>query len=342
MALSQDVSARVLPDPLAGLIGAYEASRLIASFVEVGAADRLADGPATVNELALDLDLHAGTLGRVVRALEALRIVDVGPDETVTLTKRGARLAPGGSDSMNAFARAVGQPWWWASWGRLADALRTGRSGFSIEHGHDLYSALETDADAARVYGNYMCSFEANEFEECATHFDWSTVRSVVDVGGGQGALLLALLGRHSHLEGTVADRPAAVAAAQKAFAEAGLEDRAKAVAADFFVAVPSGADAYVMRHVLHDWDDEAALRLLRRVREAMPDHGTLLVIQEVISEAGGSSRTVFLDIALLVLTGGRERSMTEFRLLLEQAGFLLHRTEELPSGASLIEARPA
>ena len=274
-----------------------------------------------------------------MRALVLLRVVHEHDDGRFALAPRGERLRSDAPDSLRALALAPAQPWWWRSWGRLADAIRLGTSGFEVQHGHPIYRLLEDDPEAAAIYGEFMGVFRADELAEVAATYDFGAARVVVDVGGGSGALLEAVLRRHAHLRGVLLDVEAMVSAAASRLATAGLADRVQLVAGDFFEGVPPGGDVYVLRQVVHDWDDERARAVLARVREVIDGDGRLLLVQHVLTEAERPSRSAFIDIALLVLTGGRERTLEEYRALLASAGFTLTGTQATRSGATLLEA---
>ncbi len=333
-----------LVDPLAASIGAYEITCLLAAFVELGIAERLARGGVGSGQLALELGLDRPALDRALRALASLRVVELADDgSTWSLTRRGERLTRDAPGSLGPLARAPAQPWWWASWGALAEALRTGRSGYSIAHGGDLYEMLATDEAAADVYAGYLGAFDRPAFEECARAFDWGSAGSVVDVGGGDGSLVRVLLEQHPHLSAVVADQPAVASVAQARLAEAGLADRARAVGVDFFDSVPPGADVYVLARVLHDWDDASAGRILATIRDALPEHGTLLVFQDAVDDDPGRTAplaSVLIDLALLVLTGGAERPIAAYTALLDEAGFALADVRQLSPSTRMLVAR--
>jgi hypothetical protein len=327
-------------DPLVALIGGFELTQMLFVFAELGIADRLAAGPMTSNEVARAVDADPQSVHRLLRALSTVRIVAADEDGRFALTARGSRLRLDDPASLRPLAIGPGQPWWWQAWGGLLESVRSGTPAFDHVHGRSLYDFLRDDEAAAEIYGEYMVAFGRDEAAAAAEAYDFGAARVVVDVGGGRGGLLEAILERHAGVRGILFDQPATIERAGDRFAPE-LAARIELVGGDFLEEVPAGGDVYVLRQVLHDWDDAEAIRILESVRRAAGDSASLLVIQDVIPESASPGRANLVDVALLVLTGGRERTEDEYRRLLEAGGFALARALPLPTGATILEARP-
>jgi predicted O-methyltransferase YrrM len=234
-----------------------------------------------------------------------------------------------------------GEPYW-RSWAHLAHAVRTGQPAFEHVHGMDFFSYYRQHPEEWALFDQMMAAQTAAVTRTVAAAYDFSRVRTVVDVGGGNGTLVLGLLAAHPHLHGVVFDQPAVAARAEEAIAAAGLADRCQAVGGDFFVAVPEGGEAYLLKYILHDWDDERSIAILRACRQAMPADGRLLVIELLIPPGNNPSYAKSQDVNMLTNLGGRERTVEEYGTLFTAAGFALTETIPIQGELHLIEGAPA
>ena len=323
------------------LNGAF-AARLVHAAAELGIADCIADGSRDVESLARATTTHAPTLARLLRALTAIGIVHESPERRYSLTPLGTTLrdAPG---SMRAWALLAFSDDQGRAWEALPHAVRTGEHAFRHIFGTDLWTRLAARPEAARLFDDAMQGLTQGVYRQLTTRYPFEKFNWIVDVGGGNGGLLLPVLERHPHLRATLFDLPHVADAARSRIAAAGLSDRCEAVGGDAFVEVPSGADAYVLKGVIHDWDDKKAIAILRTCRAAMPKGARLLLIERILPEQieqdDASTQAKFItDINMLLNPGGRERTEAEFRDLLAQAGLCRTDVVKLPAPQVIME----
>jgi hypothetical protein len=329
------------PVVLYQLASAHYVSQALYVAAELGIADLLADGPQTHDALAARTGTHAPSLRRVLRLLASAGVFAEGADGRFELTPVGAFLRSG-PGSFRATARLFGGPMVWQSWGDLLNTVRTGEPAFSRVFKMDSFDYFAEHPKEAAVFDEAMGSFTAMISGAVAAAYDFSAMRSVIDVGGGEGALLTGILRVNPALRATVFDLPRLAEGAKRQIAAAGLADRYEFAGGDFFEAVPGGFDAYVMKHVIHDWDDARAVRILETCRRAMGPEAKLLIVEGVypprIDASPESRGAAANDVNMLVCTGGRQRSEAEFRELYRAAGFRLTRIIPTMAMSSVIE----
>jgi hypothetical protein len=320
-----------LPPPLVlyRLATAHYLSQAVYVAATLGIADRLADGPETHEALAQATGTHAPSLRRVLRLLASAEVLREREDGRFELTDVGSFLRSG-PGSFRAAARLFGGPMVWQSWGDLLTTVRTGETALHRVFGTGSFEYFEHHPEEAAVFDEAMGSFTAMTAIAVAATYDFSAMRTVTDVGGGRGALLVGILRANPRLRGVVFDLPRVAEGARRAIAASGVGDRLEFAGGDFFEAVPPGADAYLLKHVIHDWDDAKATRILQRCRAAMGPETKLLVVEGVYParidgslESQGAARN---DVNMMVCTGGRQRSEVEFRALYSAAGLRLVR----------------
>jgi SAM-dependent methyltransferase len=324
-------------------IGHY-VSRALHLAAKLGIADLLAGGTRDASDLAGATATHAPSLRRVLRLLASVGVFDEQADGRFALTPLGQALrgdVPFSSRASVMLFAGVGIQ---DSWKELEYCVRTGQPSFR-KHSPNGDAFSNMDAEQTRVFDEAMASFAPATAAAIAAAYDFSKVGTLVDVGGGNGALLIGLLGAQPQLRGVVFDRPEAAERARKKVHEAGLESRCQVVAGDFFDAVPGGADAYILKHVIHDWPDEQATAILRNCRAALKPGARLLIAEGVypprIDRSLESRGAAANDVNMLVVAGGRQRSEAEFRSLYEGAGFALTRIVDTEARLSLIEGVP-
>ncbi|TQM37430.1 methyltransferase [Pseudonocardia cypriaca] len=317
---------------LARLTDGYVVTQLLWVAAELRIADELAGGPRTAEELAEKVGADAGALRRVLRGLAAEEVFEELPDRRFGLTATSELLREGVEGSQRGAVLARGGLYYGALAG-LLDAVRDGGTPFERVHGMTFFQYLDAQpANSARFQGS-MAVRAVREAAAVVEAYDFRRFRSLVDVGGGSGVLLREILGAAPQLSATLFDRPEVVRDAQL-----------PAVGGDFFSDVPAGADAYVLSRVIHDWTDDEAVAILRTVRRAIPDTGTLLLVEAVLPErAADDPAAIRMDVHMLTLLGGQERTADEFAALLDVGGFRLDRV--LPtgprSGVHVLVARP-
>lgn len=311
---------------------------------KLGLADLLAEGARSADELAAASGAHAPTLRRFCRGLAVLGILTEPTPGAFALTPMGLGLksdAPGGS---RQFLILNGEPHLRA-WEAVMHTVLTGECAFEHVHGKRYFDFLAEDKDAEKVFNQLF----GNETPPAIVNqFDFSAANVIVDLGGGIGALLVQILAGHDHVRGILQDLPSATAGALDRAASHGVAERFEVRTASFFEDIVPGGDVYMLSRVLHDWDDETALRLLRRIRQSIPAESVLLVIDEVIPAGPESKAGRLSDLQMLVVVGGQERTEEEIQELLREAGF---RVAEVKTPAtksssvraeSMVVARPA
>ena len=335
-------------DPSQAIVDLIERSSLAqAAYVaaELRLADHLAAGPMQVNELALATNCHSPSLHRLLRALVTLEICIEQDDGTFALGRSGSRLRSDSADSLQSRLLWFGRNQW-AVWGQLLQTVRTGESARKRMTGSDGFGLLELDPSKASTFNKAMVQRTRLVAREVARHHDFSGVGTIVDVGGGYGVLLETVLRANPGVRGVLFDRPHAVAGARALVEQAGIADRCELVPGDFFDSLPAGADIYLLKNIIHDWDDERASRILCNCHAAMPDGGHLLLIEHVFPyrlNASASHRAiVHADLAMMLGPGGMERNEHEFRELLRCSGFALAGVKPIGLGYSILEARKA
>ncbi len=309
----------------------------IASAAELGVAEALAV-PAPLEVLAERLACNPEALERVLDVLVGEGILERDRRGWFTRTALGGALCEPG---MKQLARFVGSRSQWLPWAELPNAVRTGRSAFEQVHGQPLFDYLSAHPHEARLYDEAVDAFTAEQSRALAK-LPWvRQVEHVVDVGGGRGTLLLELLWAHAGLRATLVERPSVIAAARERLARAGVAERCEFFSGDFFEALPGGADCYVVKHVLHNWDDERAVQLLRGCAAVAAPGARICVVEGILLAGNRRDPARLMNLEMFVLTGrGRERSKPQFRALFRAAGLVLQQTQRLASGAWLMVGR--
>jgi hypothetical protein len=317
-------------------VGHY-VSRALDLAARLKLADQLRDGPRVAEAVADATGTHAPSLRRVMRLLASVGVFEERDDGSFALTPVGELLRTDHPESMCSAVRLFAGVGIQDGWRELEFCVRTGEPAFRKEDpSADAFSFMESDPEQSAVFDEAMATFTRQTSAVVAAMFDFSPFGSLVDVGGGNGALLCGILKAFPDLRGTVFDRPSAASGAAAEIERQELGGRCEFVAGDFFESVPPGADAYLLKHVIHDWDDERARSILETCREAMPGHGKLLLVEGMypprIDRSLASRGAAANDVNMLVCTGGRQRSEAEFRALYAAAGFQL--THILPTPA--------
>ena len=340
---------RVLGRRMIELVNGYQVSAAIGAVARLGVADCLAAGPAHLREVASRVGADARALERVVRLLTDVGIFEQLDDGRVGLTALGGLLRADAPGSARRAAIVVGEEWHWRAYGHLVHSVRTGEPGFREAHGCGFWEYLERHPQAGALINDSMSAAASCLAAAFVRSYDFAGIARLVDVGGGHGTLIRAVLDAHPDMHGVVFDLPGVIEGTRARLADWGLTNRCQALAGDFFDAVPSGGDAYVLSWILHDWDEQSAVRILANCREAMGDTGRLLAIELVVpspDQRPASPDTEWLvkttDIEMLASVGGRERTAAEYDELYAAAGFQLARIRPLWQSAwSLIEGSP-
>ncbi len=318
---------------------AYGVSRLVYAAAKLGLADQLASGPKSAAELAGPMRVHAPSLHRLMRTLASLGILVGRPEHRYALSPLGETLKTGAPGSARSTVLIFGSRWFQNAYDELIYSIETGTTGFEKAHGMPFFDYLAQHPEDASRFSESMVGFHSQEPPAVAAAFDFSTFNTIVDVGGATGNMLAEILTRHLGPRGVLFDRPHVVADAS-AFLEAkGVSDRVKIEAGDFFETVPPAGDAYVLSHIIHDWSEDQCLTILSRVRKAMSPGGRLLIVEMVLPEGDTPHPGKMIDMGMLVVTGGQERTEAEYGLLLAKADFHLTRVVPTNSAVSVVEA---
>lgn len=336
--------AHKVPDPaitIRRMVEGYQVSQAIHVAATLGIADLLADGSRTSDELAAATGTHPPTLYRLLRALASVEVLHEFDGQRFELTPLGQPLRSDVADSIVGWAAFIGRPYYWQAWSGLLHSVRTGENAFRHVHGTDVWTYRSTRSDESAVFDRAMTSLSRRSNAALLAAYDFGRFRTIVDVGGGNGALLAAVLTMHPDVQSVLFDQPHVVSGATSLLERAGVANRCRTVGGDFFESVPEGADAYVLRAVIHDWDDDASIRILTVVRHALAKDGKVLLVERVIAPANEGRDAKFSDLNMLVGPGGRERTREEFDALLESSGLRLERVLDA-GGSSIVEAASA
>jgi len=313
----------------------YAAARL-------GIADLLNAGVRTVSCLATYLQVDEQALLRVMRFLASQGVFEENVRGAFANNELSDHLRSGVQGSLRAFVIMRGSHMFFAPCGEILYCIETGRSATEKLSGKDSFEQLKEDPEMARIFDDAMSNLSEWMSRAIASAYDFGAWGTLMDVGGGHGVLLAAILEAHPGLHGVLADLPAVIGRAEeRGYLAGALKRRSTLRSCDFFQEIPIGCRAYLMKNVIHDWDDERALEILVNCRRAVPDDGVLLLAQWTIPDISLPSAGRFMDIAMLVLTGGRERVVDEYGELLSRAGFKLNQVFPVPGEFSIIEALP-
>ncbi|KUF19189.1 methyltransferase [Streptomyces silvensis] len=322
---ADDAATRAL---LVRMAYGYMTSQAIHTAVRLRVPELLGDGERDSVELALLTGTHAPSLHRLLRALTAFGVLRETAPGRFANAPTGALLAPSAPGHLADITRLFCGQEFWSSWSRLTHSITTGEAAFDTVYGTDFYDHVARHPEFAQLFGDAMAANAAFEAPFVVAGFDFSPYRTLVDVGGGDGTLLAAILSAHPEGRGVVLETPAMAVQAREKLAAAGLAARAEVVPGDFFDQVPVGGEGYLLKSVLHNWDDERCVGILRRCREAMEETGTLLVVEPVLPDTARESvcvESAFSDLNMLVLTaGGFERTERQLRDIFTRAGFAL------------------
>ena len=329
---------------LFGLINAAWTTQVIATTVELGLIDAMATGPASIQTLAEASQAHAPSVGRLLRAMVSLDLCAQNAAGDFSLTLTGALLRTDRADSLSAWAE-LGGGRIWAQWGRLDESVRTGQSIRKLTLTDDDFSHLDEDVKAAELFNRAMVELTLTVASDVARSVDFSAARRVVDVGGGYGQLLCSILAANPSLEGVLFDMAHATEQLASHFVAAGVAERCELATGDFFKAVPQGADVYLLKSILHDWDDERCRMILCNCRRAMHPAARLLIVERIASDRVSASphdqAVARSDLNMMVANGGCERTQTAYLDLLEAADMKLVQVTSLSGPFSVLAAAP-
>jgi ubiquinone/menaquinone biosynthesis C-methylase UbiE len=323
------------------LIVGYRLSQALHVAARLGVADLLKNGPMSVDELARAVGAHPESLYRLMRLLASEGVFAESGARRFELTPFAVPLQNDVPGSLRARAIFDCEEAQWKAWGDLMHSVATGEPAFDRTHGTSFFDYLKAHAAVASGFNAVMADQTALWAQAVVEAYDFSELGTLVDVGGGHGGLLAAILAAHPPVRGILYDQPHVVAGARSKLEAAGVADRCDIIEGDFFKRVPAGGDAYLLKHILHDWDEPRCEEILRNCRRAMLEVGRLLVVETLIPSGNEPSYGKYLDLNMLVLLTGRERTEAEYGKLLEATGFTLSRVIWTRSELSILEATP-
>ncbi len=327
------------PAAMMGLITGYWVSQAVGVVAKLGVSDQLNSGPRGSEDLAEAVGADPQALYRVLRLLASLGVFTEVAPRTFGLTPLGETLRSDAPGSVRNFAITETAPGHWLPWGQLYDSVRTGRPMAREALGMEIFDWYAQHPEEAGFFNAAMGNLSALAAAELVRVYDVSGARTVMDVGGAHGVLLAAVLRTNRAARGILFDMPHVIATAADVVAANGLSDRCELVSGDFFEAVPEGADLHLLKQVVHDWDDERAARLLQNCHRALGPAGRLVLVEMVVPQDNRPSPAQAMDLNMLVMLGGRERTEEEYRRVLQEAGFQLERVIPTHSPFSVIEA---
>jgi hypothetical protein len=327
-----------MPDrqDLRDMVTGYRLSAALNVAADLGISDELADGPRTAADLAGAVGAEPDSLHRLLHALATVGVYDEGSDGSFANTELGEGLRTDVPDSIRPLARTLNSPALWSAWGHLGHSVRTGENAFVAMHGVDAWTRRRGHPEENAIFNETMTVQTKVIADAVAEAYDFTGLSTVVDVGGGQGSLLEAVLTRHAQLSGTVFDQEHVVAMQPSSSA---LAPRWSAASGSFFFAVPE-ADAYLLKSILHDWPDDRCVEILETCRRSLRPGGVVLVVETLLGRPGFEVQAAFSDINMLVMPGGRERTEEEYAALFEAAGLRLGRVVDTATRMSVVEAR--
>jgi hypothetical protein len=335
-----DGAKGTLPPPivLMQMATGYIVSQALYVAAKLKIADLLKDGPRTSAELAQAAGADERFLYRTLRALASFGVFAETEQGSFTLTPTAELLRTDVQGSMHAMVVWMNEPFHWRVFEEMLGAVKTGKLAFEQVFGMEPFPYFVQNPEVARIFDNAMTSFSLISAPAVTAAYDFSSIKKLVDVAGGHGLLISSILKANPHLQGVLFDMPTVIEGAGRLIEEAGVTVRCEKVAGDFFEAVPAGGDAYIMKHIIHDWDDERSLVILRNCHRAMTENGKLLLVEVVIPPGNEPSFGKIMDIEMMLLPGGTERTEAEYRELFAAAGFQLTRVIPTASPASIIE----
>lgn len=328
---------------LQGIIAGYFLSQCVSSAARAGLLGALARGPRDADELAAELDLNPDAVERVLRGCSTAGVVVEDAAGRFSLTPTGQYLDPAHPQSFHGMAVMLTDPGHWLSWGRLSDCLADGKAAVHAALGVEgIFDYYQQNPEEGARFSQAMTSLSGLACHVVSQVYDFTPFHRIVDIGGGHGMLLSTALRANPGAEGVLYDLPHVLAGADAELARHGVADRVRKESGDFFQAVPEGGDLYLLKHIIHDWDDEKSLAILRNLRRAMKPEGRVALVEVLLPDTPGPHPAWLWDVNMLVMTGGRERTVEQYRALLAAAGLELTRVVPTPEMFSVIEARPA
>ncbi|MFI5394682.1 MAG: methyltransferase [Candidatus Binatia bacterium] len=335
------MSQRQAAADLHRLLNGFQISQAIHVAAVLGVADHMATDPRPSDEIAAAVGAHPRALYRLLRALAAIGVLREHEDRRFSLAAMGECLRSDAELSVRPSATYIGQAYQWQTWGHLLHSVKTGENAFRALHGMDSWTYRARHPEQNAIFNAAMTGNSRRVDEAVVAAYDFSRCERVADIGGGQGSLLAAILAANPELRGVLFDLPHVVATAAPVLGAAGVEDRCEVVGGSMFESVPRGCAAYVMKFIIHDWDDADCTRILRACRRAMRSDAKLLVIDRFVGPPNEDPAVKLSDLNMLVGPGGQERTREEFAALFRAGGFRLANVVSTTAPVSVIVGEP-
>jgi hypothetical protein len=323
------------------LMGGVYIAGAVAALAELGVPDQLEGGPKSPQELAADTGAQADPLYRLMRATSSVGVLAEGTDGKFSQTPMSAVLCKNARPSLRGYARMLGRDWHGRGWAHLADCVRTGGQALDAIYGMHIFKYFQQNREEAEIFDESMTGLSSVDGPAVADAYNFEGIHTIVDIGGGHGSLLATILERNPQMKGTLYE-VAYVVEGAKDRALKNFRNRCEFASGDMFASVPTGTDAYIMKHIIHDWPDELCVKILKACRAGVNPGGKLLVVDCVIPPGNDFSPIKFFDLQMLIFPSGRERTEDEFRDLLAAGGWKLNRIVPTAAMDSIAEALPA
>jgi hypothetical protein len=338
--MNATATTKEIPPPLQmlQLISGFWIARCVYVTAKLGIADLLKDGPKTAGELATATNTHAPSLFRVLRALAAVQVLTQSDDYRFGNTPLSDTLRSDAPGSLRAFAMSELGEEHYPAWGELLHSVQSGGIAFDKAFGEPVWEFFAKHPDNAKIFNDSMSGMTAQAETSLHAAYDFSGINTIIDVGGGHGGLITSILTRNPAMRGILFDAPVVVEGSKPKIAGSPIANRCEVIGGDFFQSVPSGGDAIIMKWIIHDWNDEQSIAIMKNCHRALPENGKLILVEAVVPPGDEMHFAKFIDLNMLVMTGGRERTEEEFRELYEAAGFRLTRVVPTESPFSVIE----
>lgn len=310
----------------------YVAARL-------GVADLLADKPLHTSQLAAATNTKERPLYRVLRSLASLGVFSEVDPKVFALTPAASLLRSDVPNSMRNGIIFMGEEWHWRVWGHMMNSLQTGKPAWGAVHGVEVFEYFAANPEHYEIFNRAMTDMSVSTAPSVVEAYDFSAVETLADIAGGHGFLLSQVLKANPEMKGVLFDLPPVIAGAGALLEREGVSGRVETVTGSFFESVPAGADIYMMKHIIHDWNDEDSVRILRNINAVLKPEGKVLIVETIVPEGSEPHYSKLLDLEMLVSPGGMERTAEEYRELLAAAGLKLNRIIPTKTPFSIIEA---
>ncbi|HET6200098.1 MAG TPA: methyltransferase [Candidatus Acidoferrales bacterium] len=323
------------------LLSASYIAGAVSCLAQMGIPDLVEAGPKSAKELASQIGADPEALHRLMRATASVGVLSEGPDGKFSETPMSAVLRSNGRPSLRAVAMMGGREWHGRGWSRLEYCVRTGKQAMEQIYGAPIFEYFKQHPDEGQIFNDAMTSISAGDSPAVVDAYSFEGIHSIVDVGGGHGLLLATIMARNPQMKGTLYDEPHVIEGAKNGPLKPVME-RCTLALGDMFSSVPAGADAYIMKHIIHDWPDELCVKILKSCRKGVNPGGKLLVVDDVIQPGNDFYAGKLLDLQMLIFPGGKERTEKQFRELFAAGGWKLSRVVPTATPICIVEGIPA